>query len=183
MPLTFALQPNPAPAPDARVAEVLANPGFGTFFTDHMAVAQWTKGQGWHDDGVRPYGPLSMDPASAVFHYAQEIFEGLKAYRHADGSVWLFRPDANAARFVKEQRGRIGHNQQLAERVANNIHGSVSEKRRAVGKVLPVKVVSIHALRFQRAMHNENEAVDKVLSFQSTPSVSRGRCFLAANTL
>jgi len=104
MPLTFALQPNPAPAPDARVAEVLANPGFGTFFTDHMAVAQWTKGQGWHDDGVRPYGPLSMDPASAVFHYAQEIFEGLKAYRQADGSVWMFRPEKNGERLAQSAR-------------------------------------------------------------------------------
>ena len=83
MSLTYPLQANPTPASSARVAEIHANPGFGTYFTDHMAVATWTKGQGWHDAAVRPYGPLSMDPASAVFHYAQEIFEGLKAYRHA----------------------------------------------------------------------------------------------------
>ncbi|HOA87885.1 branched-chain amino acid aminotransferase [Propioniciclava tarda] len=100
MSLSFPLQPNPLPASDARVAEVLAHPGFGTYFTDHMAVATWTKGQGWQDDSIKPYGPFSMDPASAVFHYAQEIFEGMKAYRHADGSVWLFRPEKNAERFV-----------------------------------------------------------------------------------
>ena len=62
-----------------------------------MAVATWTAADGWHDSAVIPYGPFSLDPATAVLHYAQEIFEGLKAYRHADGSVWLFRPDQNAA--------------------------------------------------------------------------------------
>ncbi len=98
MSLSFAVQPNPNPATAERVAEIHANPGFGKYFTDHMAVATWSKGQGWHDDAIVPYGPLQMDPASAVFHYAQEIFEGLKAYRHADGSVWLFRPERNGAR-------------------------------------------------------------------------------------
>jgi len=104
MSLTFALQPNPTPASPAHVAEIHANPGFGTYFTDHMAVATWTKGQGWHDATILPYGPLSMDPAAAVFHYAQEIFEGLKAYRHADGSVWLFRPEMNAKRMVQSAK-------------------------------------------------------------------------------
>ncbi len=101
MPLTFSLQPNSAPASEARVAEIMDDPGFGTYFTDHMAVATWTKGQGWHDDAIMPYGPFAMDPASAVFHYGQEVFEGLKAYRHADGSVWLFRPELNAARYAR----------------------------------------------------------------------------------
>lgn len=101
MSLAFSAQPNPAPASDARLVEILADPGFGTYFTDHMAVATWTKGQGWHDDAIKPYGPLTMDPASAVFHYAQEVFEGLKAYRHSDGSVWLFRPEMNARRFAQ----------------------------------------------------------------------------------
>ncbi len=104
MSLSFALQPNPNPASPARVGEILANPGFGTYFTDHMAVATWTKDQGWHDDAVVPYGPLAMDPASAVFHYAQEIFEGLKAYRHADGSVWMFRPEKNAERMMRSAK-------------------------------------------------------------------------------
>ena len=81
--------------------EILADPGFGQHFTDHMFVATWHAGTGWQDPTVRPYGPFSVDPATAVLHYAQEIFEGLKAYRHADGSVWLFRPEVNAARFVR----------------------------------------------------------------------------------
>ena len=87
-------------------ASVLANPGFGDFFTDHTAVIDWTadaqghNGQ-WHDARIEPYGPISMDPAASVLHYGQEIFEGLKAYRHEDGSVWTFRPHANAARLNK----------------------------------------------------------------------------------
>ena len=73
-------------------------------FTDHMAVATWTATDGWHDSAIVPYGPFSLDPATAVLHYAQEIFEGLKAYRHADGSVWLFRPEKNAERFARSAR-------------------------------------------------------------------------------
>lgn len=80
-------------------SKVLANPGFGNHFTDHMVLATWTQGKGWHNAKVTAYGPISMDPAAAVLHYAQEVFEGMKAYRYADGSVWTFRPQANATRF------------------------------------------------------------------------------------
>ncbi|PMQ21160.1 branched-chain amino acid aminotransferase [Glutamicibacter arilaitensis] len=87
-------------------AEILANPGFGDFFTDHTAVIDWSadasgRNGEWHDARIEPYGPIAMDPAASVLHYGQEIFEGLKAYRHADGSVWTFRPHANAARLNK----------------------------------------------------------------------------------
>jgi branched-chain amino acid aminotransferase len=92
------------PVDDARLAEILANPGFGVSFTDHMFVAEWTPDSGWHDARVTPYAPLSLDPATAVLHYAQEIFEGMKAYRHADGSVWTFRPHMNAERMVRSSR-------------------------------------------------------------------------------
>ncbi|MBD8080438.1 branched-chain amino acid aminotransferase [Cellulosimicrobium arenosum] len=88
-------------ADDARDALVASSPTFGTVFTDHMARVTWTADTGWHDRRVEPYGPLQLDPATAVLHYAQEIFEGLKAYRHADGSIWTFRPEANAARFAR----------------------------------------------------------------------------------
>jgi branched-chain amino acid aminotransferase len=81
--------------------KILESPGFGKFFSDHMAVVSWTAGKGWHDAQVMPYGPIAMDPASAVLHYAQEIFEGMKAYRHSDNSIWSFRPGANAKRFNK----------------------------------------------------------------------------------
>lgn len=113
--MEFRLEPNQAPATDARRDEILAAPGFGQYFTDHMVTVDWTAdldaqkaafeagdylnmAGDWSNARVEPYGPLSMDPASAVLHYAQEIFEGLKAYRHDDGSIWTFRPYANAAR-------------------------------------------------------------------------------------
>jgi branched-chain amino acid aminotransferase len=102
--LTFTKIPNPAPETAERRAEILMAPGFGKHFTDHMASITWTAQDGWHDAGVIPYGPISLDPASAVLHYAQEIFEGMKAYRHADGSVWAFRPEANAERMVRSAR-------------------------------------------------------------------------------
>ncbi len=92
------------PLSDERLAEVLANPGFGTNFSDHMFTLEWTPEEGWHDARVTPYGPLSLDPATAVLHYAQEIFEGMKAYRHDDGSVWLFRPEMNARRLARSSR-------------------------------------------------------------------------------
>ncbi len=94
----------PTPTDAARRAEILAAPGFGIHFTDHMALIEWTPERGWYDGRVQAYGPLSIDPATAVLHYAQEIFEGMKAYGHDDGSTWLFRPDANAARFQRSAR-------------------------------------------------------------------------------
>lgn len=113
--MEFKLEPNKNPATAAQRAEILADPGFGQHFSDHMVTVDWTadlQGQAdafeageylkmvgdWSDARVEPYGPLAMSPASAVLHYAQEIFEGLKAYRHQDGSIWTFRPFANAAR-------------------------------------------------------------------------------------
>ncbi|MBR6653654.1 MAG: branched-chain amino acid aminotransferase [Oscillospiraceae bacterium] len=74
------------------------NLGFGKKFTDHMFLMNYTEGQGWHDGRIVPYAPFELDPACMVFHYAQEIFEGMKAYRTADGTVQLFRPVENARR-------------------------------------------------------------------------------------
>ncbi|WP_026361039.1 branched-chain amino acid aminotransferase [Amycolatopsis nigrescens] len=102
--MPFSQTVNPAPATPERVAEVLAKPGFGTHFTDHMVTVRWDAGRGWHDAGVRPYESLSLDPATSVLHYAQAIFEGLKAYRQPDGRIAAFRPDANAARFRSSAR-------------------------------------------------------------------------------
>jgi branched-chain amino acid aminotransferase len=95
----FAHVPHPAPTPAEARAAVLAAPGFGTHFTDHMITIEWTEGTGWHDATLGPRGPIALDPAASVLHYAQEIFEGLKAYPTPDGGITLFRPDANAARF------------------------------------------------------------------------------------
>lgn len=97
---SFVVQHNPNVLPAADRERLMADPGFGKVFSDHMAWAAWNPEQGWHDRSIRPYGPLQLDPASAIFHYGQEVFEGLKAYRHADGSVWAFRPEMNAARMA-----------------------------------------------------------------------------------
>jgi branched-chain amino acid aminotransferase len=100
----FTRTPNPQPATPERVAEVLANPGFGQHFTDHMVTIRWTREHGWHDAAVEPYHPVTLDPAAMVLHYGQAIFEGLKAYRQPDGSIASFRPEANAARFRLSSR-------------------------------------------------------------------------------
>lgn len=106
--MEFSQQLSTTPKSAEERAKVLEDPGFGDYFTDHAAVVDWTQdasGKGtWHDARIEPYGPIMMDPAAAVLHYGQEIFEGLKAYRHADGSVWTFRPEANAARFNASAR-------------------------------------------------------------------------------
>ena len=100
----FVVHPSATAATAAERTSALAAPKFGTVFTDHMARISWSRDVGWHDRRVEAYGPLLLDPACAVLHYAQEIFEGLKAYRHADGSVWTFRAEANAARFASSAR-------------------------------------------------------------------------------
>src|SRR4051812_41280791 len=102
--MEISTTPSSTPVPDERLAEILANPGFGQFFTDHMFTVEWTPDAGWHDARIEPYGPLTLDPATAVLHYAQETFEGMKAYRHEDGSIWSFRPEENAARMVRSSR-------------------------------------------------------------------------------
>src|SRR5437588_164959 len=92
----FTRLPHPAPTPADVRQRVLEAPGFGTHFSDHMITIDWTDGVGdgksggWHDATIGPRGPIALDPAAAVLHYAQEIFEGLKAYIQADGSVALF---------------------------------------------------------------------------------------------
>ena len=98
---TIAFSRNPTSKPvsaDVRTG-LLKDPGFGRVFTDHMVTISWTKDRGWHNAQVRAREPISLDPAAAVLHYGQEIFEGLKAYNLSDGSIALFRPDQNARRF------------------------------------------------------------------------------------
>lgn len=101
MSLSFDLVPGTTRTSPERIEEILRNPGFVNYFSDHMAVALWTQDKGWHDDRVENYGAMDFPPGTAVFHYAQEIFEGLKVYRHADGSTWFFRPEMNARRMMK----------------------------------------------------------------------------------
>ncbi|AKC38768.1 MULTISPECIES: branched-chain amino acid aminotransferase [Mycobacteroides] len=100
----FTRQLNPSPASPARRAEVLAAPGFGKYFTDHMVSIDWNTENGWHNAQVVPYGPITLDPSAIVLHYAQEVFEGLKAYRQPDGTIAAFRPEANAERMIQSCR-------------------------------------------------------------------------------
>ena len=91
---TSTLKPHPA---DDKL-------GFGTHFTDHMFLMDYSKEKGWHNPRIAPYGPLTLDPSTMVFHYGQAIFEGLKAYRTKDDNIQLFRPQANLARFNNSAR-------------------------------------------------------------------------------
>ena len=80
------------------------NLGFGTYFTDHMFMMDYTEGIGWHDARIVPYAPIAMNPATMVLHYAQETFEGLKAYRNPKGEITLFRPEMNARRMINSNK-------------------------------------------------------------------------------
>ncbi|MFU7529544.1 branched-chain amino acid aminotransferase [Qipengyuania sp. ASV99] len=103
--MQFEKIPHPSPTPDAEREARIADPGFGKVFTDHMVTIDFDEDQGgWHSARIGPREPIALDPAASVLHYAQEIFEGMKAYRHPDGSLALFRPDANARRFNASAR-------------------------------------------------------------------------------
>jgi branched-chain amino acid aminotransferase len=102
--LEFEVVPNANPRTADERALLLADPGFGRVFTDHMVTIKHGEGKGWYDARLEAFGNISLSPATAALHYAQEIFEGLKAYSTVDGSVALFRPDANARRFSDTAR-------------------------------------------------------------------------------
>ena len=104
MSVTIELKPTTEPLGEAERAAILADPKFGKYFTDHMVTISYTEGRGWHSAELRPYGPIQLDPATSVLHYGQEVFEGLKAYRQADGSIASFRPEANAQRMARSAR-------------------------------------------------------------------------------
>jgi len=102
--ITFKVSPVASRIPASERKRILASPGFGRVFSEHMAVATWNREGGWHDAEVRAYAAISMDPGTSVLHYAQAVFEGLKAYRQQDGGIAVFRPEANAARFQRSAR-------------------------------------------------------------------------------
>jgi branched-chain amino acid aminotransferase len=97
--ISFTVIPAPKRVGDAERARMLTNPGFGRIFSEHMARIIWDRDRGWHNAELRPYESLQLDPGTSVLHYAQAVFEGLKAFRQADGGISVFRPDAHAARF------------------------------------------------------------------------------------
>ncbi|MBB4085682.1 MULTISPECIES: branched-chain amino acid aminotransferase [Sphingomonas] len=100
----FRFDPSATPVDASERAARLVDPGFGRVFTDHMALIRWDDAQGWHDAQITARKPLTLDPAAAVLHYAQEIFEGMKAYSLEDGGIGLFRPEMNARRFNDSAR-------------------------------------------------------------------------------
>ena len=93
--------PNKSPLANVERDQRVSEPGFGKYYTDNMVIAQWSEADGWQDAELKAYGPLTLDPATMVFHYGQEVFEGMKAYSQPDGGISLFRPEANAKRFAK----------------------------------------------------------------------------------
>ncbi|KSV74473.1 hypothetical protein N182_27920 [Sinorhizobium sp. GL2] len=97
--LSFEIKPNTNPLSEDQRLDAFKELGFGTLFTDHMAVIRWSSDEGWHSATIEARAAFSIDPATSVLHYAQEIFEGMKAYRTIDGRIVLFRPDENAKRF------------------------------------------------------------------------------------
>jgi branched-chain amino acid aminotransferase len=103
-PLTFAVHRNANPMPEAERVEAFRHLGFGTLFSDHMAIIDWHADRGWHSPRITARAPFQIDPAGSVLHYAQEIFEGMKAYRDVNGRIVLFRPDENAKRFNASAR-------------------------------------------------------------------------------
>lgn len=99
--MKFVVTPHASPVATETRRKLIEDPGFGRLFTDHMVTLRWTSTAGWHDGQVKARAPFDIDPACAVLHYAQEIFEGMKAYRTDSNAVVLFRPDRNAARFAR----------------------------------------------------------------------------------
>jgi branched-chain amino acid aminotransferase len=127
-PATLAIQHNLTPLPAAERAALLDNPGFGRKFSDHMVTIRYTEGQGWHDGKLEPRGMLPLDPSTMVLHYAQEIFEGMKAYPQPDGGAALFRPDANARRF-QNSATRLAMATLPEELFLEAVHAIVSQDR------------------------------------------------------
>ena len=93
-PVTRTTHPKQRPADETKL-------GFARYVTDHMFCMDWDEGQGWHDGRVVPHEPIQIEPASCVLHYAQMMFEGMKAYRTADGEIQIFRPDMNVKRMAR----------------------------------------------------------------------------------
>jgi branched-chain amino acid aminotransferase len=126
--MNFSIEPNLDPVSAESRAKLLLDPGFGRVFTDHMVTIKYKDGIGWHDAKIAARGPILIDPATAVLHYAQEIFEGMKAYRLTDGRMALFRPDANAARFNRSAT-RLAMPQLPPELFIDSVRGLVDIDR------------------------------------------------------
>jgi branched-chain amino acid aminotransferase len=154
--IEFEIHPAPRPVPAGERAAILAEPGFGSYFTDHMVTLRWSAGSGWHDGRIESYGPFALDPATAVFHYGQELFEGMKAYRQEGGGIALFRPEANAARFNASAR-RMAMPEipeetfiQVLELLVTQDRGWVPDEAGTSLYLRPFMIATAHGLGFTR---------------------------------
>ncbi len=125
------LTPNQSPVNDVDRTAKIAEGGFGKHYTDNMVIAHWSEADGWSDATLQPYGPITLDPATAVFHYGQEIFEGMKAYSQPDGSISLFRPEANAKRFARSA-ARLALPEMPVDFFVNTVEELVKQDRKWV---------------------------------------------------
>ena len=125
------LTPNQSPVNDVDRNAKIAEGGFGKHYTDNMVIAHWSEADGWSDATLQPYGPITLDPATAVFHYGQEIFEGMKAYSQPDGSISLFRPEANAKRFARSA-ARLALPEMPVDFFVNTVEELVKQDRKWV---------------------------------------------------
>jgi branched-chain amino acid aminotransferase len=125
------LTPNQNPVNDVDRTAKIAEGGFGKHYTDNMVIAHWSEADGWSDATLQPYGPITLDPATAVFHYGQEIFEGMKAYSQPDGSISLFRPEANAKRFARSA-ARLALPEMPVDFFVNTVEELVKQDRKWV---------------------------------------------------
>lgn len=128
----FPLRANPHPASHAEYDRIMTDLNFGRDFTDHMAHMRWTRSGGWSEHEVIPYGPLELTPGASVLHYSQSVFEGIKAYRHEDGTIWTFRPGYNAARLNHSARRMA-----LPQMARNDFVASLVDYVRADHKWVP----------------------------------------------
>ena len=144
--LSFKITPNANPLPEAERLKQFEQLGFGTLFSDHMAVIHWTQDKGWHSAEITARAPFLLDPASSVLHYAQEIFEGLKAYRTSDGRAVLFRPEENARRFNASARRMA-----MPELPEDDFLAAVEELIRVDAKWIPKAEGSLYVRPFMFA--------------------------------
>ena len=124
--MSITITPSTHAIADKERAEKVSAPGFGKYYTDHMVVCEWTEAEGWATPELKAYAPISLDPAAMVFHYGQEIFEGMKAYRQPDGTIALFRPEANASRF-RRSAARIALPEMPEELFLETVHALVKQ--------------------------------------------------------
>ena len=164
IPVTLTTNPKKKPEDESKL-------GFGKIFTDHMFIMDYEQGRGWHDARVVPYGPFVMDPACTVFHYAQEIFEGMKCYRRKDGGLNLFRPRDNFARMNRSAE-RMGMPKIDVEEAMAGLTALLKDfKKRRAGELADFTGAKAELVAYLCGhSHVDSDAVEDNVLFVSTSS-------------